>query len=182
MGKILRPFYPESNDTISVSGIVTKQELCLHALYLITGELKNVLIREKPDRPPARQNGLWESTCFELFLKHPRTPEYVEFNFAPNGDWNAYHFNDYRKDMQEFQGLENLEITFSQTKDAYQLKASIILKEKSSFLTDNAEGRHVYAGLTAVLEKTSGQKNYWALQHSGPKPDFHLAPSFTLLL
>ena len=170
----LCPFSKEQANGIGVSGIVTKKQRYLHALYRITGCAQSVVVRKKNGHAPTRQNGLWETTCFELFLKHPHTSEYVEFNFSPNGDWNAYHFSDYRKEMREFDDIENIKIEFTQSTQVSQLEATIQLKEKISLLDLNLS-----VGLCAVVETTL-QKSYWALQHRGLKPDFHLADSFTL--
>jgi hypothetical protein len=34
-------------------------------------------------------------------------------------------------------------------------------------------------GASAVMEYQDGAKDYWALAHTGEKPDFHLRSSFT---
>ena len=41
-------------------------------------------------------DGLWESTCFEAFLTEEGQPDYTEFNYAPDGRWACYQFDDYR--------------------------------------------------------------------------------------
>ena len=35
---------------------------------------------------------LWQTTCFEAFLRAPGGEAYREWNFAPSGDWAAYDF------------------------------------------------------------------------------------------
>ncbi|MEK6626442.1 MAG: DOMON-like domain-containing protein [Bdellovibrionota bacterium] len=188
----LCPFSKEQAKGIGVSGMVTKKQRCLHALYRITGCAQSIVVSKKNAPTPTRQNGLWETTCFELFLKYPHTSEYVEFNFSPSGDWNAYHFSDYRKEMREFDDVENIKIEFTQSAEVSQLEATIQLKEKISLLD-----HPLSVGLCAVVETTlirhDGQlspasgpiilrKSYWALQHADLKPDFHLADSFTLII
>lgn len=49
---------------------------------------------------PARADGLWQRTCFELFLRDPDTGSYLEFNFSPSGEWAAYRFDGYREGMR----------------------------------------------------------------------------------
>jgi hypothetical protein len=41
-----------------------------------------------------RQDDLWKTTCFELFVK--AGAGYSEFNFAPSERWAAYDFTGYR--------------------------------------------------------------------------------------
>jgi hypothetical protein len=38
------------------------------------------------------------------------------------------------------------------------------------------------AGLCAVVAQTGGARSYWALRHARPKPDFHDAASFAVIL
>ena len=45
-----------------------------------------------PPAEPARVDGLWQATCFEMFLKHDDDDAYREWNFAPSGEWAAYDF------------------------------------------------------------------------------------------
>src|SRR4051812_5271916 len=49
---------------------------------------------------PGRADGLWQTTCFELFLRPPRSEAYFEFNFSPSSQWAAYAFQGYRTDMR----------------------------------------------------------------------------------
>ena len=52
---------------------------------------------------PVRTDGLWKSTCFEVFLLDPSKGAYLEFNFAPSGQWAAYQFDGYRSGMRELE-------------------------------------------------------------------------------
>ena len=45
-----------------------------------------------PEGEPGRADELWQSTCFELFLRTPSEENYAEWNFAPSGQWAAYAF------------------------------------------------------------------------------------------
>ncbi|MDF7777123.1 DOMON-like domain-containing protein [Sphingomonas sp. AOB5] len=53
-----------------------------------------------PAATPARTDGLWQRTCFEIFLRDPGTGAYLEFNFSPSGEWAAYRFTGYREGVQ----------------------------------------------------------------------------------
>ena len=46
-----------------------------------------------------RADGLWETTCFELFLRPDGGTAYCEFNLSPSERWNAYDFAARREGM-----------------------------------------------------------------------------------
>lgn len=52
-----------------------------------------------------RTDELWRTTCFELFLRRPGQEGYLEFNFAPSGQWAAYGFDGYRQRSGDPEGL-----------------------------------------------------------------------------
>jgi hypothetical protein len=47
---------------------------------------------------PMRKHGLWNETCFELFIAEQGSRSYREFNLSPAGHWNVYRFASYRRD------------------------------------------------------------------------------------
>ncbi|MBI2520261.1 MAG: hypothetical protein HYV97_07580 [Bdellovibrio sp.] len=62
---------------------------------------------------------------------------------------------------------------------------SNLLSRPKSFKLFNDSDGPLKAGLSAVIqtkEKGGEKKSYWALQHTGPKADFHLPDNFTLTL
>src|SRR5689334_3335291 len=50
---------------------------------------------------PERTDELWKTTCFEAFLRPLGETSYLEWNFAPSGQWASYEFSDYRDGMAE---------------------------------------------------------------------------------
>ena len=56
------------------------------------------VIPEAPE--PGRKNDLWQTTCFEAFLRPSGGEAYREWNFAPSGQWAAYDFSAYRQGME----------------------------------------------------------------------------------
>lgn len=48
-----------------------------------------------------RADDLWQTTCFELFLRQPESRGYTEFNLSPSERWNAYDFSGRREGMIE---------------------------------------------------------------------------------
>jgi hypothetical protein len=117
---------------------------------------------------PERRDGLWATTCFELFLKPAGGDAYREFNFSPSRQWAAYRFTGYRE------GMEDLPLA----------AAPVIVREGDRWtvtLSLPLDGPHL-ASLTAVIEEADGTKSYWALAHPTGKPDFHHADCFVLEL
>ena len=119
---------------------------------------------------PVRQDGLWRTTCFELFLKPGAGEAYVEFNFSPSGKWAAYHFDGFRRGMRNA-SVEPPKIVAGPAGRIFALSASIDLRP--FVLTPSAR-----LGLSAVLESKSGATSFWAAAHKGDKPDFHRADGF----
>lgn len=115
-----------------------------------------------------RQDDLWHTTCFELFLAR-NDGTYREFNFSPSGRWAAYDFSGYRAGMEEAQLAAIPEID-AQAGDR-MLAVTVTLSPAD--LVGFAR-----AGLSAVLEEASGHKSYWALAHEGDRPDFHAPTCF----
>lgn len=111
---------------------------------------------------PVRANDLWQTTCFETFLRVPGAQAYREWNFAPSGQWAAYDFIAYRE------GRADPEVTapYVRVEDNFTwwaLGATIAVEADSEW----------ELGLFAVIEEKDGTKSYWALAHSSEKPDFH---------
>jgi hypothetical protein len=117
-----------------------------------------------------RRDGLWKSTCFELFLKVPNKSTYYEFNFSPEGFWNLYHFSDYRKPHPPHRSED-----FSITEWSWRSQVfKVALSNKTSV-------RDWSASITAVLQNLNHEVQYWALKHTDEKPNFHHFDSFVEL-
>ena len=70
---------------LAVRGVTVELE-GMHLTYRVDGGERLVL--PAPDLP-YRTDGLWRTTCFELFLMAGEGPAYVEFNFSPSSQWAA---------------------------------------------------------------------------------------------
>ena len=118
-----------------------------------------------------RQDGLWQTTCFELFLATPplvcaeRVLTYAEFNFSPSERWAAYDFSSYRAGMMDRVVSRPPVITPRRGSDVLFMDVAI-----PSGVLPTLPWRY---GLTAVLEEAGGVKSYWAMAHPLEKPDFH---------
>ncbi|WP_135209960.1 DOMON-like domain-containing protein [Vitreimonas flagellata] len=140
----------------------------LELVYRVRGDIAGLLVPATADAE--RTDGLWASTCFELFAKPAGGEAYCEFNFAPSSQWAAYAFDEYRAGMREL-ALETPAIDMLATDDAFELRVAV---EASALRA----GAHM--AVTAVVEEASGARSYWSVRHAPGKPDFHHAESFAI--
>jgi len=126
----------------------------------------------EPSAEAARQDNLWQSTCFELFLKEEGKDAYREWNFAPSGDWAAYDFQAEREGMQPAATGNPPYIRVEDNLTWWGLGATLSIPSAPRFR----------AALSAVIEDVDGRRSFWALHHPGPAPDFHHPDCFTARL
>lgn len=141
------------------------------------GELDIILLQNEKEKP-SRMDQLWEHTCFEAFIALRSSSSYWELNVSPSGDWNLYRFSDYREGQIREEKVE--QIQFNRSQSGKNLILHVVLDLKKVLPELKSEALDV--GLTAVLETLDQKKSYWAAQHCGSKPDFHLRKSFCILL
>ncbi|MBC9031962.1 DOMON-like domain-containing protein [Sphingomonas sp. JC676] len=123
---------------------------------------------------PTRADGLWQTTCFELFVRPEGAEGYFEFNFSPSSQWAAYSFAAHRT------GRQNLEVSVEPHIGAVRTEAGFKLEVDVDF--SELANRICTANLTAVIEEADGTKSYWALAHPPGEPNFHDPACFTLEL
>ena len=121
---------------------------------------------------PARVDELWRTTCFEAFLRPSGGEAYVEWNFAPSGDWAAYEFERYREGRRDAEVAAPPYIRMEDNLTWWALGATISVDAQT----------HWELGLSAVLEEKDGTKSFWALAHGGDQPDFHAPDCFVARL
>lgn len=163
----LRPFQKTSlSETISVQAELfqTSPEHILIE-FQISGALQNIAW-PSPQVVEERTDELWKTTCLEAFISAGLSPSdaYVEVNCSPNGNWNAYSFSSYRQGM-----ARATYITVRLKERSSEHKEARFRIEISSTQTLHA----AHLGLTAVIEFTSGEKSYFALNHPAAQADFH---------
>lgn len=122
-----------------------------------------------------RQDGLWQSTCFEIFARRPDAAEYIELNFSPSSNWAAYHFDDYRLGMDEQAVATTPEIYLDASESHVALEAELVLPQPWGTV-------EIEIALSAIIEETDGAKSYWALAHPPGAPDFHHPDCFAFML
>lgn len=111
---------------------------------------------------PKRADELWQTTCFEAFLRDSDGESYREWNFAPSGEWAAYDFSARREGRTD----PEVKAPYIRIEDNFTWWAF------GATITVEADGAWAL-GLSAVLEELDGTKSYWALAHPGERPDFH---------
>lgn len=143
--------------------------------YILCGAINGCRI--PATKMPAFAIGLWEHTCFEVFIALANEPQYHEFNFSPSSEWAAFAFSDIRK-QTEYNTWQAPVISVNQNSKQLQLSTVIALAN----LPLNAKQQPLHIGLSAVLELNTGVHYYWALHHAKSHPDFHVRNSFSLIL
>jgi hypothetical protein len=154
--------------------------------YRFLGEINLLEIdRAKEGQEARRTDNLWKQTCCELFIGQTANSNYLEFNFAPNGNWSAYSFSSYRKDRCDLQINAIPLIGSVWSKDEFRLNVSMNITEWHSILysgsADN-ESNLIQMGICAITRSNNGNQMHWALHHPRPRPDFHDSNSFALAL
>ncbi len=132
---------------------------------------KNIILEDLQTLEKLRRDELWQSTCFELFLRETEQSRYIEINVSPEGYWNIYEFDAYRSPQPP---KTHLQAKMNKIK---VLPNSLEAEFEAPFLPNT-----LYEGsLTAVIALNENEKVYLAHTHSGEKPDFHHLQSFTIL-
>jgi hypothetical protein len=145
--------------------------------YSVTGSLAAVYWPAMTES--TRTDGLWQHTCFEAFIRPPKSDAYVELNLAPSTQWAAYKFDGYRKGMAVATQISDPLIKIQTVRAVRILEATVDLERLAPALASDATWQ---VGLSAVIEETNGRKSYWALAHPLGKPDFHHLDCFALPL
>lgn len=134
----------------------------LEVAFLLAG--RPDLVRIPPPAAPERTDGLWNHSCFEVFLGGSHGSSYSEFNFSPSGQWAGYRFEAYRTGMTLL-CLPPPRIETGRDAGTFRLTAQ--------FRPSLEAGAPVRFGLAAVIEELDGRISYWALAHPPGHPDFH---------
>jgi hypothetical protein len=142
----------------------------LHVRYELHCDTQTLMLPMVDE--PARRDRLWQTTCFELFLRRPQGESYLEYNFSPSTEWALYRFSAYREGMAE-EMVDRPKISCDFSDQHFGLNAEIVLP-------DRWQNSPLLLALSAVVEESDGTKSYWALAHPPGKPDFHHRDCFAL--
>jgi hypothetical protein len=173
----LKPFEGASPD-VEIKGRAVRDKNILTVHYELAGNLQDIDIPAR-NHKPSRVKGLWENTCFELFAAAGDESPYREFNLSPSGDWNVFRFERYEEhrrvaDLKEDPLFTALPFRTEKQPGTFSLDLGFSLEGIAR--TDQP----LEIGISAVVK--SGTRSFWALAHSGPRPDFHRRDSFVLHL
>lgn len=112
-----------------------------------------------------RADLLWQTTCFELFVRQGGGPGYREVNLSPSTRWASYAFDGHRAGMRDAPLFVHV-IEGRQAAEGYELHANVHLED----LDPDAVWR---VAISAVIEERDGTRSLWALAHPPGEPDFH---------
>jgi len=148
---------------------------------ILSFELRGDLSRLRIPAPaaPTSADGLWEHTCFELFIARAGQSAYREYNFSPSGQWAGYAFRAYRE-RDEGLALPAPRLRLTRHVDCFALEVMLPLGALQRSPAGHPEP--LQCGLSAVIEDADGTRSYWALCHPAARPDFHHRESFALSL
>ena len=173
--RLLHPFEPRPElGGIELKGEASWRGGVLQVRFALRSP-RNSLIWPSLALPPARRDGLWQSTCLEAFIAAEGEAHYWEVNLAPNGNWNVYALSGYRENLQPLGEIASLPYSLRRSEGSVQLQFQLDLNRWVP------ADQRVEVSLTAVLEDPKQGLSYWAWKHSGDQPDFHLRGSFQLL-
>ena len=162
------PAFPSS----SVSAVEVELTATNWEDILIEFRIKGERIVIPEWRTSQRSDGLWKTTCFELFLKEHNSERYFEFNFSPSTQWAAYEFDGYRRGMRD----RNLVV-----EPGVELDPGRPMELSVDLDFSGMPNVALQANISAVIEEQDGTMSYWALAHPpGDKPDFHHPDCFVL--
>lgn len=176
----LHPFAPTAPARgLRLGGRLTRCGDHLQITYQLSGDLSGVVLPPPSADPPERADGLWQHTCFELFLAAEGEAPYWEVNLAPDGAWNLYRLSAYRQGLTPVRDREAMPFTVTLHQAALALTLDLLLPRELSLA---CQKRSLRLGVTAVIEHLGGALSYWALGHGGVEADFHRREDFLLRL
>lgn len=143
--------------------------------YKLHGNISNIDF-EKAESKKHRIIGLWEKTCFELFLKNTKG-NYLEFNFSSVFEWNCFYFKQKGDQLKEYEDFKDNHISFDllRSLETFMLIAKIDI---TAFPDGFLELGNMEAGITTITKFKDNSKEYWALSHEDTRPNFHHFKSF----
>jgi hypothetical protein len=171
----LIPFSINTAPALKITGIISRQYNLLNLQYLLRSNLETIIIPQAVTTT-TRQYDLWEHTCLEFFLGLPDSTAYWEFNLSPAGDWNVFHFPNYRQNIAEEKAFTSLPFTVLQQANYLQLNLEVDLNKII------ASEQNLEIGITSVIESQDQQLSYWALRHPASTADFHNRDSWIIKL
>lgn len=164
--------YNNSTSDFTLTADALRDKSSIKLVYTIT-DLKNLLNLPAPFTSEgagvSREDGLWNHTCFEMFIRKAHQKPYTEFNFSLKPAWNQYSFDSYRLPQPP-------KHSFDITLQKMNWNGQSLEVELTGFEPEEK----FEISLTTVLQERSGKIHYMALKHAGSEADFHHVDSFIL--
>lgn len=172
---LLKPFYHQDH-CFQVYASPVKHGQFLLMEFMVEGQLDRLFLpRYKPENSNKRVIGLWESTCFEFFIKHKDREDYLEFNLSSDHHWNAFYFKYIRDQVKEFEPIDTIHVHSKREKWGLEITCKVDL---TKFPDHFWESGNMRMGITAITEDKLQKKEYWALNHLDENPYFHNPHTF----
>ena len=171
------PLHPPRGEYSLCCDVAYAPNQGLKLQFKLLGDIAGVLTGD-PSPMPRRRDGLWQSTCFEAFIRFEPSASYREYNFSPSGDWAIYDFSDYRSGMTPTDVAIVPKVSMERSSQRLSIEAHL----DHSLLPKppHKGGSPLRLGLSAILLETEGAMSFWALHHPTPTPDFHDLEGFCL--
>ena len=169
----LIPYDNTSHPSVSLETEMNVTTDSVFISYKVTGDLASVDLGTGSPKH-ARVIKLWEKTCFELFIKDSKG-SYIEFNFSPEFEWNAFYFSKKGDPLTEYARVDSVKMDILLSLEVFHL---IVEVDKKKFPDGFFTSGELSAGITSVIKEKSGRISYWALSHEDTRPNFHHFDSF----
>lgn len=144
------------NDCLQISYFIAKDNLAKTSIDLDNSQTNS----------PSRNDFLWKQNCFECFFD-TGDKAYFELNFAPNGNYNLYRFDDYRTPNRQPPTWADGTIEQLDGGLAGHQSYHFNIKVNTILAMDI-----VYINPTAIFYQNDGTPHFFAVKNANP-PDFH---------
>ncbi|WP_271438753.1 hypothetical protein [Pontixanthobacter luteolus] len=144
----------------SVEAVIEATERGCKARFRLNGDITRIKIPVHAGSE--RTDFLWKTTCFEIFWQPHGGAYYREFNLSPSSRWACYDFDDFRLNSRDAP-VDAIAISCSHDQTSLWLETEIASK-----LPLPAK-----VALNAIVEDQDGNIQFWALDFSGGKAEFH---------
>ena len=168
---VAHPAYPPTGIEGVAARIIARDAGWLRVRWRIERAGKLIV---PPFAGKGRADELWQTTCFELFLRPDGGKAYCEFNLSPSERWAAYDFSAPRDGMQDR--------ALDREPDCTIRQGSTFAIFDAAIPAGNLPAKPCAMNLACVLEEEGGIKSFWALTHGREEPDFHDPACFTARL
>lgn len=148
----------------------------LQLRYTLSGPVDGLVLPPRAARPE-RRDGLWHSTCLELFVAEAGRSGYREMNLCPSGHWNLYQLDGYRQGLRPEPAVAALPLAVQRR------PGELVVEMALPLMPLGLAHRPLELGVTAVVDGGPAcGVGYWALHHPAAEADFHHRGGFTLHL